>query len=334
LIETMLAKGDGLHYAFRIALRIPHVNGRIVLNRGKLYQRCNNNLTKLSREKTQSVRGHDLTGKNIMKKDEGAIAVKSKDLSPAKLRDGTVQSVSIAAKFMHILSGAEQALPLGEIAKRADTSRSTAHRYLQSLVKEGLAQQDVTSGHYDLGPMSLSIGVAALRRVEPVEIAGVHVKKLAMTHAISAGIAIWTERGPTIVRWHNSAHFAISTIGLGTILPIDNTACGLVCQAYLPARSIAQARENQPKHFRGDPPLASVLQQVFTEQWAELTSHLLSNVTGQAAPIFDAQGELACVVTSAADLGQMQSGNQLTALKDVAEIINMATGGLRARRTS
>jgi DNA-binding IclR family transcriptional regulator len=268
-----------------------------------------------------------------MKNDKGAETVKSIDLAPAKLRDGTVQSVSIAAKFLRILSSAEKALPLGEIAKRADSGRSTAHRYLQSLVKEGLAQQDIISGHYDLGPMSLSIGVAALRRVDPVEIAGAYVKELALTHAISAGIAIWTERGPTIVRWHNSAYFAISTIGLGTILPIDNTACGLVCQAYLPARSIAEARENQPEHFRGDPPSAAVLKQVFAEQWSELTSHLLSNVTGQAAPIFDAQGELACVVTSVTDLGKMKNKDQLTALKEVAEAINRDTGGLRVRRT-
>lgn len=250
-------------------------------------------------------------------------------VEPAKPRDGTVQSVSIASQFLRVLSSADRALPLVELAKRVGTSRSTAHRYMQSLVKEGLAQQDPASSHYDLGPLSLSIGVAALRRVDPVDIAGRYIKELALTHAISAGVAIWTERGPTVVRWHNSAYFAISAIGLGTILPIDNTACGLVCQAYLPARSIAEAREHQPDDFRGKPPSSALLHQVFEEGWCELTSHLFSNVTGQAAPIFDAQGELACIVTAVADLGKLQSPDQLSALKATAEAINLETAGSR-----
>ncbi|WP_460273326.1 IclR family transcriptional regulator [Celeribacter sp. ULVN23_4] len=253
---------------------------------------------------------------------------RSSQTEVAKPRDGTVQSVSIASGFLRVLASAAQALPLGEIAKRVGTGRSTAHRYMQSLVKEGLAQQDPVSGHYDLGPLSLSIGVAALRRVDPVEIAGRHIKELSQTHAISAGIAIWTERGPTVIRWHNSAYFAISAIGLGTILPIDNTACGLVCQAHLPARSIMEAREHQPEDFRGTPPTAALLKQVYEDKWCELTSHLLPNVTGQAAPIFDAQGDLACIVTSVADLGRMQSPEQLSALKAAAEAINRETGGL------
>lgn len=65
-------------------------------------------------------------------------------------RSGTIQSVSIAARFLKILANAENELALGEVAKRAGTGGSTAHRYMQSLVKEGLAKQDPVSGFYDL----------------------------------------------------------------------------------------------------------------------------------------------------------------------------------------
>src|SRR5690606_36502881 len=67
-------------------------------------------------------------------------------------RSGTIQSVSIAARFLRILANAETELALSEVARRAKTRGSTAHRYLQSLVKEGLAKQDAASGLYDLGP--------------------------------------------------------------------------------------------------------------------------------------------------------------------------------------
>ncbi|GLK64751.1 helix-turn-helix domain-containing protein [Paracoccus kondratievae] len=245
-------------------------------------------------------------------------------------RSGTIQSISVAMRFLNILAGAERSLALTEIAQLSRTSRSTAHRYMQSLVKEGLAVQDPVSSRYDLGPASLSLGVAALRRIDAVEIAGSQMKQLTENHGLSAGVCIWTERGPTIVRWFRSAHFAITAISLGDVLPVDNTACGLVFQAFLPRAQIEAARRLQPVSFRGTPPGKAVINRIRSEGWAELTSHLLSNVTGQAAPILDAQGELICVVTTAGNLGKLDSPHASVALRDAARLINRATGGQSA----
>lgn len=57
-------------------------------------------------------------------------------------RSALIQSVSIAARFLNLLSRSDTGLALGELAKRAGTGRSTAHRYMQSLVREGLVIQD------------------------------------------------------------------------------------------------------------------------------------------------------------------------------------------------
>lgn len=242
-------------------------------------------------------------------------------------RSTTIQSISIAMRFLNVLATAGRAMPLGELAQHARTGRSTAHRYIQSLIKEGLAAQDPVSGHYDLGPAALGIGIAALRRVDAVELAGVQMKQLAAHHAMSGGVAIWTERGPTLVRWYRSAHFSITPLGLGDVLPLDNTACGLVFQAYLSRAQIEVARRAQPAHFRGTPPGRAATEEVRRQGWAEMTSHLLSGVTGQAAPILDAQGELACVVTTVADLGKLNAPEERLALQDAARLVNRATGG-------
>lgn len=245
-------------------------------------------------------------------------------------RSGTIQSISIAMRFLRCLAAADTPLPLGELARQTDTGRSTAHRYMQSLVKEGMAQQDAASGHYDLGPESLGIGIAALHRIDAVEVAGAQMKQLSAHHTMSGGVAIWTDRGPTLVRWYRSAHFSITPLGLGDILPLDNTACGHVFQAFLPRPLIDAARIIQPDHFRGTPPERAVIDQIRRDGWAELTNHLLSNVTGQAAPILDAQGELVCVVTTVTDLGQLRNPEDRLALQDASRLINRATGGQSA----
>ena len=247
--------------------------------------------------------------------------------APGEKRAGTIQSVAIATRFLQVLASAEHELALGEVARRTQTGGSTAHRYLQSLVKEGLARQDPATGLYDLGPAALNIGIAALKRVDAVEIAAGHMKALAHRQAASGGVAIWTERGPTLVRWYRSAFFSVNPLALGDILPLDNTACGLVFQAFLPKATIDAARKQQPAHFRGTPPGKAVLEEVRKACWAEMTSHLLSNVTGQAAPVFDAQGEIVCCMTTVTDLGRLNSPEDRDALFREAGLVNEATGG-------
>lgn len=243
-------------------------------------------------------------------------------------RSGAIQSVSIAARFLGILANAGGALPLGSLARLAGTSSPTAHRYLHSLVKEGLARQDPYTGHYDLGSTALSIGIAALKRIEPVEIAARHMSDLAQHVAASGGVAIWTDRGPTLVRWYRSAFFSISSLGLGDALPLDNTASGLVFQAFLPPSRVEPARRVQPERFRGATPSPERLAEIRTSCWAELTNHLLPGITGQAAPVFDAQRELVCVMTTVTDLGQIITPDARRALYDKARLANQQTGGI------
>lgn len=243
-------------------------------------------------------------------------------------RSGNIQSVSIATRFLNILANATGPMALGMIARAADTGSPTAHRYLQSLVKEGLVLQDPQSGHYDLGPTALNIGISALKRVTPVEIAARHMKTFASGHAASAGVAIWTERGPTIVRWYRSSLFTISSVGLGDVLPVDNSACGRMFQAFLPDSEVNIARKLQPPHFRGKRPSKSQLDDIRTSCFLELTDHLLPGITGQAVPVFDAQQEICCVMTTISNLGEDPNKQDRMALYECAKEVALETGGI------
>jgi DNA-binding IclR family transcriptional regulator len=242
-------------------------------------------------------------------------------------RSATIQSISIAARFLDILAKADGPLVLGEVARRARTGASTAHRYMQSLVREGLAAQDEVTGHYDLGPVALNIGVRALRRIDAVEVAARAMKTLSADIAASCGVAIWTERGPTIVRWYRSTDFAISTVTLGDVLPLDNTACGFVFQAHLPKDAIAAARKQQPTSFRGSKPAAGMLDAIRQDGGAELNEHLFSLLTGKAAPVFNALGEIACVVTTVSFVKTAEAEGHRAALYAAAKTATREAGG-------
>jgi DNA-binding IclR family transcriptional regulator len=250
----------------------------------------------------------------------------NEDSGEADKRSGVIQSVSIAARFLTILSQSESALPLGELARRAGSGRSTAHRYMQSLVKEGLVAQDQGTGCYDLGPASLSLGISALRRISPVEVAARQMKALAATIGASCGVAIWTDRGPTIVQWYRSSSFAISTVSLGDVLPLDNTACGLVFQAYLPADRVDVVRELQPDAFRGARPDEKKLAKIREQCGAELDEHLFNALTGKAVPVFNAHGEIACVVTTVSFVKTARTEGHFDALLEAGRIATSESG--------
>lgn len=242
-------------------------------------------------------------------------------------RSGLIQSVSIAARVMQTLSTADEPLALTELARACCIGAPTAHRYLHSLIKEGLVQQDGASGRYSLGHAALSIGLSALRRIEPVEVAGSLMKELAGRIAASCGVVIWTDVGPVIVRWYRSARFVISTITLGDVLPLDNTASGQVFQAFLPAQRVEAARQRQPEAFRRPRGDGQPLEQVRSECFAERVEHLFTSLTGKAAPIFDAQGELVCVVTTVSTVEAAQAEGHANALRQTAAQICAQTGG-------
>jgi DNA-binding IclR family transcriptional regulator len=239
-------------------------------------------------------------------------------------QSGLVQSVSVSMRFLNVLNESDCPLPLGEIAKRAEAGASMAHRYLQSLVKEGMVAQDAATGFYDLGPQAIALGVSAIRRINPIEVASQQMKLLAQTAQAGCGIAIWTERGPALIRWYKSAYFSINPLSLGEILPLDNTACGLMFQAYMHPSAVKVARDYQPAHFRGEPPRQEQLEQIRDTQFLALSSHLIPEITGQAAPVFDAQGEVACLVTTVDHLGQQPDTS--VPLKEVAKTIAQLTG--------
>lgn len=254
------------------------------------------------------------------------MARSSSSISDPK-RSGLIQSVSIAARVLQALSAADGPLALTALARTCRIGAPTAHRYLQSLIKEGLVQQDGSSGHYSLGHAALSIGLSALRQIEPVEVAASHMKALASRIAASCGVVIWTDLGPVIVRWYRSARFAISTVALGDVLPLDNTACGQVFQAFLPAQRIEAARERQPEAFRGRRGDERQHAQVRAECFAERVEHIFTSVTGKAAPIFDAQGELVCVVTTVSAVDAATAEGHADALRQVAAQVCVQTGG-------
>ena len=77
-----------------------------------------------------------------------------------------VQSLEIGMGILRAMMDGQRSMMLKDIAAAADMPASKAHRYLVSLIRAGLVEQDPMSSRYDLGPLALNLGLVALDRLD------------------------------------------------------------------------------------------------------------------------------------------------------------------------
>ena len=129
---------------------------------------------------------------------------------------------------------------LKELAEAADMSAQKAHRYLVSLQRSGMVEQDAAGGRYGLGEFALNVGLGALSQLNVVRIASEAVAELRNRTDQSCLLAVWGSHGPTIVRMSEGSKPLVTTARVGVVLSIVNSATGRVFAAYLPRETTGE----------------------------------------------------------------------------------------------
>ncbi len=166
---------------------------------------------------------------------------------------GGVQSVRIAAKILKALAFESGALPLKDLASATGLARAKAHRYLTSLRNAGLVSQNLDTGHYQIGPEAVAIGLAGLRCISPVAEVCNALPALRDLINQTVTVAVWSESGPVVVAMQESDHWITMNIRIGSRLPILTTAIGRTFLAHLPGSVLAPliAAERRDAQVRG-----------------------------------------------------------------------------------
>ena len=209
-----------------------------------------------------------------------------------------VQSVEVAARLLDVLAAASGALTLKDLAAKARMSASKAHRYLVSLARTGLVEQDAT-GRYDLGIRALSVGLAALGRIDAVRIATDELERLSDDAGATAVLAVWGEHGATVVRFQENANPVRMNVRVGSTLPVTQSAIGQVFAAFLPRDAWAAIADAEWDRFgeRGEPAVfAALLESVRVRRLNRNIGVYIPGVSAFAAPLFDTQGRIAAVI--------------------------------------
>jgi len=216
-----------------------------------------------------------------------------------------IQSVEIGGALLGALAEAEGPLHLGDLARRAGLSPAKAHPYLVSFGHLGLIVQERVSGRYDFGPLALGIGLAALRRLNPLQAALAGLADLVAATGHTGAIAVWGSHGPTVVHIHESDRPLHVNLRVGSVMSLRNTATGRIFAAHMPEGSIAAAlaREGASDSRAiggladGDATLAETNAQARIRGLACVVDFPIPGISALSAPVFDHTGALTLAMT-------------------------------------
>lgn len=245
-------------------------------------------------------------------------------------RQQGVQSVEIGLRLMRHLAQRPGPLALKDLAKSAGMPAAKAHRYLVSLIRAGLAEQDRESGRYRLGPTALELGLAALRELDVLKFGAEALADLRAAIDETVLLAVWGNKGPVVARWEESSRPVATNVRAGWVMPLVNSATGRCFVAYLPETAtramLAEELELKPAERAAYP---GRLAEIRAHGISRVEGDLLRGVASVAAPVFDRNGAIVAVIAALGLQGAFDTdweGGYAKAVKDAAGRLSARLG--------
>ncbi len=249
------------------------------------------------------------------------------------------RSVGIGLAVLQAIAGLGRAGTLSEIARAARMPASRTHRFLAGMIQVGAVRQDPVSGRYDLGPLMVDLGVAALGRVDGVKSGSEALARLTERTGLVSVLVIWSTNGPTVIRWEQGELATAIRIREGRNLSLLRTASGKIFLAHLGSEKTGELVDTElasAAHSASTSPLRT-LDDVEKEKLRVRSEGIADNpgesdlgIAALAAPVFGAAGTLAMVIALIGVHGVAQldrHGPSATALREAADEVTLSLGG-------
>ena len=195
-----------------------------------------------------------------------------------------VNSIEIGLRLVRVLAESGAAMTLKDLAAAAQMPAAKAHRYMVSLIRAGLVEQHKMSGRYDLGPLALTTGLAALGRLDHQRLAWEKLVELREAVGETVAIGVWNGRGAVITRWEDSPRPVTVNVRVGSVLSPVFSASGRAVAAFLPREAIEPLVEAE---FALGTPTSmgkKLTRDAYYELLADIRRRRMARVQGDQAP--------------------------------------------------
>jgi IclR family pca regulon transcriptional regulator len=214
--------------------------------------------------------------------------------------------------ILSAFSSGRPVLGIADLARTVGVTKSTAHRYVATLVNLGYVQQDPDTRKYFLGPKVADLGFAAIESMDLTRVAAPLLQALADETGFTVSMAVCESRDVVYVDRRRSTRRNTLAIDLnlhvGSRLPAYCTSMGKAILAYKDPQALRQILERSdmarrgPKTITNREELTAALAKVRQTGIAVNDEELAPGLRSFAAPIRDRTGEVIAAVNVAVHL--------------------------------
>jgi DNA-binding IclR family transcriptional regulator len=238
-----------------------------------------------------------------------------------------IQSVEVGGQLLLALAHHGRPMALKDLAREARMPPAKAHPYLVSFGKLGLVEQEPASGRYGLGPLALQLGLISLQQYDPVRLATALIDEVAQATGHTVAIAVWGNRGPTIVRVAEPPSPVHVSMRHGTVMSLTGTASGWLFAAHRPRAEVLAVLEAERNSPGAD--FEARLAEVRERGIARAVDLSMPGVSAMAAPVFDGGRAMVLSITAigaTASFDARWEGSVASALRRVAGDLSRRLG--------
>ncbi len=223
---------------------------------------------------------------------------------------GSIAAVHHAARLLAAFAPADRELGVTELARRLGLAKSTVHRLLTTLTREGLVERATDRGHYRLGLRLYELGARVPSRADLHLVAVGAVDELLSRTGESVHIAVLDGLDIVVVERRETLATLRLANRLGCRHPAHATSAGKVLLAYLPLAERSALLDRQalvaatPYTITDRARLEEELAKVRSRGWAESAREHQIGLASLAAPIRDARGRVVAAVGIAGPAAQ------------------------------
>ncbi|WP_173915469.1 IclR family transcriptional regulator [Halobacillus sp. Marseille-Q1614] len=216
----------------------------------------------------------------------------------AKKQSTTVQSVDRALNILEILKEQPKGLGVTELSYRLEVSKSTVHRLLSSLLKQGFVKQDDENERYLLGLRLIEFGETVSTHLDIRKVAAPYLNKLAENTGETVHL-VQMDHGEIVYIDKTESDATIRMFSkIGKRAPMHCTGVGKAILAFL--------SEGEIHRILDEKPLKKFTKNTITDK-QEMKKHLEEirqrgvsfdleeheeGIRCSASPIFNSKGEV------------------------------------------
>jgi DNA-binding IclR family transcriptional regulator len=245
-----------------------------------------------------------------------------------------IHAMEVGGTLLRHLADAGQPVSMAALSAATNVPLNQVFTYMVSLVRTGLVRRDVMTQSYEPGPLSLNLGLRALAQLPLLKETMRRVVDLAGEANRGVFVAIWADRGPTVVRYLGPDIYVHTGLHVGAVMSIAYSSTGRLFAAFMPRHAIDPMLQRDVAKRSGvsGPQATGVIDELLLDIrqrcLARTTGLPIPGIDSISAPVFNQAGELALAVTVFGPSGSIDGSRDGC----VAERLSALTSELSSER--